>query len=152
MRFFKTITMLFVSVLGLQIDAASPPEFILAQISTLPTSGIDREIFDTLNSYRITPSLAVTDLKALKSYFITYKKNPLFLSVKNEALLLTNEGSPAYDEAIAFMTSLMSLSALKWNDKLASAAAYHTTDIGPKGLITHNDSDGKNSTRVFKGT
>ena len=67
----------------------------------------------------------------------------MFLSVKNEALLLTNEGSPAYDEAIAFMTSLMSLSALKWNDKLASAAAYHTTDIGPKGLITHNDSDGK---------
>lgn len=37
------------------------------------------------------------------------------------------------------------MGALTWNVKLENAAKFHTADIGPKGLVQHNSSDGTSS-------
>ena len=46
------------------------------------------------------------------------------------------------NEAIAFLQSVTPVGALTWNTKLEEAAKFHTEDIGPKGLVQHNSSDG----------
>ena len=50
-------------------------------------------------------------------------------------MMKTQEGVAVYDDAIAAMEKQMPVSALKWNDALAKAAAFHNADIGPLGLV-----------------
>src|SRR5450830_285343 len=137
---FKNIILLCTSAFGIQIDAASAPETatsapenVLAKISAAPTSGVDYDIFVTLNKYRTNPLSAVADLTLMKSQFTLYYGYQ-YLAVPGESMLSTIEGPAAYDVAINFMNSMKAVSALTWNDKLTSAAVFHNKDIGPLGL------------------
>ena len=52
------------------------------------------------------------------------------------------EGDSVFKEAISFLNSLSPLSPLEWDENLAQSALEHVTDIGPKGLLLYQSSDG----------
>ena len=52
------------------------------------------------------------------------------------------EGDNVFKEAIQFLKSLPSLKPLQWDVNLARSAQEHVDDIGPKGLLLYQSSDG----------
>ena len=52
------------------------------------------------------------------------------------------EGDAVFKEAILFLKSLPSLSPLSWDENLCRSAQEHVNDIGPKGLLLYQSSDG----------
>ena len=52
------------------------------------------------------------------------------------------EGDNVFKEAIQFLKSLPSLSPLIWDENLCKSAQEHVNDIGPKGLLLYQSSDG----------
>ena len=52
------------------------------------------------------------------------------------------EGMNVFNDAIIFLRSLHSLPPFEWDDNLASSALEHVMDIGPKGLLSYQSSDG----------
>ena len=53
-----------------------------------------------------------------------------------------NEGDTVFKEAINFLKSLAPLHPLEWSESLAESAMEHVNDIGPKGLLSYQSSDG----------
>lgn len=56
--------------------------------------------------------------------------------------LRTNEGVKAVKEAIEYLKKAEKCDPLKWSNELAQAAKNHTEDTGPKGMISHEGSNG----------
>ena len=52
------------------------------------------------------------------------------------------EGDNVFKEAIQFLKNLPPLKPLQWDDNLARSAQEHVDDIGPKGLLLYQSSDG----------
>ncbi len=52
------------------------------------------------------------------------------------------EGENVFNEAINFLKNLRPLQPLIWEDCLAQSAQEHVDDIGPKGLLLYQSSDG----------
>ena len=52
------------------------------------------------------------------------------------------EGDAVFKEAIQFLKSLPSLPPLTWDENLCKSAQEHVNDIGPKGLLIYQSSDG----------
>ena len=52
------------------------------------------------------------------------------------------EGDAVFKEAILFLKSLPSLPPLQWDENLCKSAQEHVNDIGPKGLLLYQSSDG----------
>ena len=52
------------------------------------------------------------------------------------------EGDNVFKEAIQFLKSLPPLKPLQWDENLCRSAQEHVDDIGPKGLLLYQSSDG----------
>ena len=52
------------------------------------------------------------------------------------------EGDNVFKEAISFLKNLKPLQPLEWDQNLYSSAEEHVNDIGPKGLLLYQSSDG----------
>ena len=52
------------------------------------------------------------------------------------------EGDNVFKEAISFLKSIKPLKPLEWDQNLYSSAEEHVNDIGPKGLLLYQSSDG----------
>ena len=52
------------------------------------------------------------------------------------------EGENVFNEAIQYLKSLSPLPPFEWDDCLAQSAQEHVDDIGPKGLLLYQSSDG----------
>ena len=52
------------------------------------------------------------------------------------------EGDSVFKEAISFLNSLPPLKPLQWDENLTKSAQSHVNDIGPKGLLLYQSSDG----------
>ena len=52
------------------------------------------------------------------------------------------EGDNVFKEAIQFLKSLPPLKPLQWDENLCKSAQEHVDDIGPKGLLLYQSSDG----------
>ena len=52
------------------------------------------------------------------------------------------EGDNVFKEAIQFLKTLTPLKPLQWDQNLARSAQEHVDDIGPKGLLLYQSSDG----------
>ena len=52
------------------------------------------------------------------------------------------EGDNVFKEAITFLKSLKPLQPLEWDQNLFASAEEHVNDIGPKGLLLYQSSDG----------
>jgi hypothetical protein len=51
-------------------------------------------------------------------------------------------GEAVFNEAIEYLNFLSDLIPLEWDDNLAKSATEHVLDIGPKGLLSYESSDG----------
>lgn len=56
--------------------------------------------------------------------------------------LRTKEGVDAVKAAIKFLNEAKPVREIKWHTDLYAAAKQHVQDIGPKGLVQHESSDG----------
>jgi hypothetical protein len=52
------------------------------------------------------------------------------------------EGEKVFNEAIEYLNTLPYLKPLEWDDNLSLSAIEHVLDIGPKGLLSYQSSDG----------
>lgn len=52
------------------------------------------------------------------------------------------EGDAVFKESIGYLKSLPTIEPLEWDENLALSAMEHVTDIGPKGLLLYQSSDG----------
>ena len=98
-----------------------------------------RNIFNLINKYRANPRELARHLEKLKKYL---DKNTNILSEPDKIQIQMVEGENVFNEAINFLKNLRPLQPLKWDDCLAQSAQEHVDDIGPKGLLLYQSSDG----------
>ena len=96
-------------------------------------------IYNLLNQFRSNPRKLAHYLEKIKKYL---DKNTNILSEPNKIKIQMVEGEKVFNDAIKFLRNLPSLPPLKWDDILAKSAQEHVDDIGPKGLLTYQSSDG----------
>jgi uncharacterized protein YkwD len=99
---------------------------------------LKKSILTEHNRVRQDPTCYIPLLKEQMKYLkgdILYKPG--------EAPVQTNEGAAAYEEAISFLKKQRPVDALTYDERLSNAAEDHVKDIGPRGLVTHESSDGK---------
>jgi len=105
-----------------------------------------QSIFNEHNRIRADPQSYVEILENQIKFFkgdILYRPG--------EVPIQTNEGVKAYEQAIEFLKQKTPVPVLTYDERLSRACADHVADIGPKGLLTHESSDGKNvSDRIEK--
>ncbi len=98
-----------------------------------------RNIFNLINKYRANPRELARHLERLKKYL---DKNTNILSEPDKIQIQMVEGENVFNEAINFLKNLRPLEPLQWDDCLAQSAQDHVDDIGPKGLLLYQSSDG----------
>jgi uncharacterized protein YkwD len=98
-----------------------------------------KDIFKLLNDFRSNPKLLSKHLEKLRSY-LDPKSNVLSEPGKIQVQMV--EGEKVIKEAIDFLNSLPSLKAYLWEESLAMSAMEHVLDIGPRGLLSYQSSDG----------
>ena len=98
-----------------------------------------QNIFNLLNQFRANPRKLAHHLEKLKKYL---DKSTNVLSEPNKVQIQMIEGEKIFDETIKYLKSLSPLRPLDWDDSLALSAQEHVDDIGPKGLLLYQSSDG----------
>ena len=78
---------------------------------------------------------------------MTTKFDGNLLKRPGKVTLRTKEGVEAVNQAIAFLENQTPIQPLRWCAEIAQASKDHATDIGPKGLIQHDSSDGKSGVK-----
>ena len=96
-------------------------------------------IFNLLNQFRSNPRKLARHLEKLKIYL---DKNTNILNEPNKMSIQMIEGENIFNDAIKYLKSLSPQPPLEWDDTLALSAQQHVNDIGPKGLLTYQSSDG----------
>ena len=98
-----------------------------------------RNIFNLINKFRSNPRELARHLEKLKKYL---DKNTNILSEPDKIQIQMVEGENVFNEAIQYLKSLSPLPPFEWDDCLAQSAQEHVDDIGPKGLLLYQSSDG----------
>ena len=98
-----------------------------------------QNIFNLINKYRANPRELARHLERLKKYLDTTTN---ILSEPDKIKIQMVEGEEVFNEAIQFLKNLRPLEPLQWEDALAASAQEHVDDIGPKGLLLYQSSDG----------
>jgi len=98
-----------------------------------------RNIFNLINKFRANPRELARHLENLKKYL---DLNSNILSEPDKIQIQMVEGENVFNEAINFLKNLRPLQPLEWDDCLAQSAQEHVDDIGPKGLLLYQSSDG----------
>ena len=98
-----------------------------------------RTIFNLINKYRANPRELARHLERLKKYVDTSTN---ILSEPDKIQIQMVEGVDVFNEAINYLRALRPLEPLQWEDALAASAQEHVDDIGPKGLLLYQSSDG----------
>ena len=98
-----------------------------------------RTIFNLINKFRANPKELARHLELLKKYLDTSTN---ILSEPDKIQIQMVEGEEVFNEAINYLKSLSPLEPLQWEDALAASAQEHVDDIGPKGLLLYQSSDG----------
>ena len=98
-----------------------------------------RNIFNLINKFRANPRELARHLERLKKYLDTSTN---ILSEPDKIQIQMVEGEDVFNEAINFLKSLSPLEPFQWEDALAQSAQEHVDDIGPKGLLLYQSSDG----------
>ncbi len=98
-----------------------------------------KDIFRYLNEFRKNPRSLARHLEGLKRY-LDPKTN--VLSEANKIQVQMVEGVAVFNEAIEFLNGINYLNPLVLDDNLCKSAMEHVLDIGPKGLLSYQSSDG----------
>jgi len=100
---------------------------------------LKQSIVDEHNKLRSDPQSYIPILEAQLENF---KEKVLYRP--GETAVQTYEGKEAFLVAIEFLRHVQPVEGLTHHESLSKAASDHAVDIGLKGLITHEGSDGKN--------
>ena len=92
-----------------------------------------------MNNFRKNPKELAKKLELIRTY-LDPESN--ILSEPNKIQIQMVEGDAVFKEAIQFLKSLPSLPPLQWDPNLCQSALEHVNDIGPKGLLLYQSSDG----------
>ena len=98
----------------------------------------NKQILDELNLCRSDPKKYSTKLQNTLKYY----KGKIY-ERPSKPPLETREGPANVESCISYLKSLRPMHSLTWSNSLYLAAQAHVDDIGPKGIIGHNSSDGK---------
>ena len=98
-----------------------------------------KNIFALINKFRSNPREFARQLEKIKRYLDPATN---ILSEPNKIQIQMVEGEKVFDEAIHFLRKLKPLNPLIWDENLTKAAQEHVDDIGPKGLLLYQSSDG----------
>ena len=104
---------------------------------------VAKAVFEYHNKVRQAPSSLIPLLKQRLEFF----KGKTFYP-KGSVPIITNEGSAAIFEAIAYLEKQKPLHPLKWSEGMAKACLDHAKDIGSNGSFSHISSD--NSTLLTR--
>ena len=100
---------------------------------------LENQLLRQLNLLRANPKNYLSKLRdALKFY-----KNNIYHR-PDEDPIQTYEGTSAVNDAIEFIKKQNPVHELSLNKDISQACKDHINDIGPKGLTTHEGSDGSN--------
>ena len=92
-----------------------------------------------MNNFRRNPKELAKKLELIRTYL---DPETNILSEPNKIQIQMVEGDAVFKEAIQFLKSLPSLPPLTWDENLCKSAQEHVNDIGPKGLLLYQSSDG----------
>ena len=92
-----------------------------------------------MNNFRRNPKELAKKLELIRTYL---DPETNILSEPNKIQIQMVEGDSVFKEAIQFLKSLPSLPPLIWDTNLTQSAQEHVNDIGPKGLLLYQSSDG----------
>ena len=92
-----------------------------------------------MNNFRKNPKELAKKLELIRTY-LDPESN--ILSEPNKIQIQMVEGDAVFKEAIQFLKSLPPLPPLQWDPNLCQSALEHVNDIGPKGLLLYQSSDG----------
>ena len=106
---------------------------------------LTKQVIEEHNKLRENPYSYVEKLEAQLKFF---KEDVLYRP--NEDPIKTFEGKAAYEEAIEFLKKQLPINVLTYDERLNQACQDHVNDIGPKGLASHEGSDGKTSQTELK--
>jgi uncharacterized protein YkwD len=98
-----------------------------------------RDVLENVNKARTDPYSFVNILSENLKYF----RGNIFAKTGQDAIQ-TVEGRSAFEEAIDFLKAQSAVGVLSYNEHLSNACRDHVIDIGPKGLASHDGSDGSN--------
>ena len=98
-----------------------------------------KEIFNLINQFRKNPRELAKKLELLRTYL---DPDTNILSEPNKIQIQMVEGDNVFKEAIQFLKSTPPLKPLQWDENLHQSALDHVNDIGPKGLLLYQSSDG----------
>ena len=98
-----------------------------------------KNIFNLINKFRANPRELARHLQQLKNYL---DKNSNILSEPDKIQIQMVEGEEVFNEAINYLNNLRPLQPFQWEEALAQSAQEHVDDIGPKGLLLYQSSDG----------
>jgi hypothetical protein len=98
-----------------------------------------KEILSLINQFRQSPKTLAKHLRKLKT---NLNKENNILSEPGKMPIQMVEGEEVIDETILFLENQKSVPPLKWDDSLSLSALEHVKDIGPKGLLSYEGSDG----------
>jgi len=96
-------------------------------------------IFNLLNQFRANPRQLAHHLEKLKKYL---DKSTNVLSEPGKVQFQMIEGEKVINEAIKYLKKLPPITPLEWEDALTQSAQQHVNDIGPKGILSYQSSDG----------
>ena len=98
-----------------------------------------QDIFNLINTFRKNPRELAKKLELIRTYL---DPDTNILSEPNKIQIQMVEGDNVFKEAIQFLKSLPPLKPLQWDENLCRSAQEHVDDIGPKGLLLYQSSDG----------
>jgi uncharacterized protein YkwD len=101
-------------------------------------TAMERDIVEQMSLARRDPAAYAMRLENL---IPSYKGSERELSTG--VYLMTQEGLPAVEEAIAALKASPRRQTLAWDDCLSASAKAHVEDTGPKGLLGHTGSNGE---------
>ena len=106
---------------------------------------MDRQVFELVNQVRQRPQDFIPHLEDMQKRF-----DGQMYHVPNKTSVRTKEGVQAVRDAIAHLRRQQPCRQLAWNEKLALCSRHHVEDIGPKGMVQHEASDGRPVRDRFK--
>jgi hypothetical protein len=97
-----------------------------------------KEIFKLLNDFRKNPKTLAKHLEGLKKFI----DNNKVLNEPGKIPIQMVEGEEVINEAVQFLSGIKSLPPFELDPFLCESAKEHVNDIGPKGLLSYQSSDG----------
>lgn len=107
---------------------------------------LEQEVLSELNLARQKPQDYAKFVEGHRRRFRDEKSYTL----PGGMVMTSQEGVTAVDEAIAFLKKAKPVGALDFSVGLSLAARDHVADLGPKGQIGHNGSDGSDPGKRIK--